>query len=69
MRGIDKFDPKRNKFSHFYHNPNDPYSLPHDKTQDVFEDRNGNLWIGGAHGLVRYDRQNERFINYLMRRI
>ncbi len=52
-------------FKHYPHIPNDPTTPPSGKVQAVYEDYDGNIWLGTAHGLARYDRLNDHFIHYL----
>ncbi len=62
--GMDKFDPTTNRFTHFWHKPNDPGSLSEDTVTAILEDHLGNLWIGTHAGLDRYDQKTGKFIHY-----
>lgn len=42
----------------------DPSTLISDFTHHCIEDKEGNIWIGTFEGIVRYDRENNRFIRY-----
>ncbi|MCI0698766.1 response regulator [candidate division KSB1 bacterium] len=53
--GINLYDPEREQFIRFVHDPNNPRSLSFDWVGVVFEDRAGTLWAttwyGGLHKL------------------
>ncbi|MEO1084664.1 MAG: two-component regulator propeller domain-containing protein, partial [Acidobacteriota bacterium] len=53
-------DPRRERFEHFGHDPDDPTSLPSDGVGAVFEDSAGDLWVGTFAGLARFDRGTGR---------
>ncbi len=36
--GLNKFDPLKNQFKHYKHNPNDPKSLSADRVFSIYED-------------------------------
>ncbi len=47
------------------HDPDDPQSISQNALRSVFEDSNGNLWIGTiGEGLNRFDHEKEIFIRY-----
>ena len=48
----------------FKYNPEDPFSLSDDKVYSIYRDRSGNLWIGTANGLDRFDESAGRFYHY-----
>ncbi len=65
--GLDKFDKRSETFTHYRHNPDDPDSISSDAVGLVYDDGNGNLWIGGwtaDNGLTLFNKQAERFVNY-----
>jgi ligand-binding sensor domain-containing protein len=46
-------------------NPHDPQSLNQNLTLSLFEDKDGDIWVGNVEGGVnRFDRGTEKFINY-----
>jgi ligand-binding sensor domain-containing protein len=61
--GLNRYD--GNKFVIYKNDPNDPHSLSSNTNYKLFEDREGNLWIGTINGLSLYDRKLDRFIVYL----
>ena len=42
----------------------DPHSLSDDWVNVVYEDQFGELWVGTADGLNKFDRETEQFIRY-----
>ena len=48
--GLLKYDPKRETFYHYVHNPNNPASLSNNIVLSIIEDRSGLLWIGTLAG-------------------
>ncbi len=51
-------------FKHFKHNSEDPYSISSNQILSFLEDTQGNLWIGTANGLNKYDYRSGRFTAY-----
>jgi hypothetical protein len=49
------------RVAHFENVPADPFSLPNNDVNTVFEDQSGNLWVGTAAGLAMYDARQKRF--------
>ena len=50
------------RFVLYRHDPTDPYSLPVDTVQALFEDRSGGIWVGTyGGGLGRHDRRSQQF--------
>jgi signal transduction histidine kinase/ligand-binding sensor domain-containing protein len=63
--GISRFDPWEKKIYQYRFNPNDATGISHYIIYDIYEDREGAVWIatyGG--GLNRYDRAKNNFIHY-----
>ncbi len=44
------------RFAHYNHDPSDPSTLSHNYVNSICEDNVGNIWIGTADGLNRWDR-------------
>ncbi|MEO6231500.1 MAG: two-component regulator propeller domain-containing protein [Ferruginibacter sp.] len=60
--GLDRFDGIR--FSIYRHKPGDSTSLQANEILSLYEDLDGNLWVGTSGGSVsRYDRKNDCFIH------
>ena len=47
--GLTRFDPRREAFTRYRHDPGDPASLSYDKILSLHQDGSGILWIG-THG-------------------
>ena len=63
-RGLDRFDPQTDAVTHYRHDPNNPDTISDNRVVQVYEDRNGDLWLGTLNGLNRMDRQSEQFVHY-----
>ncbi len=62
--GLDKFNRRKNIFTHYRADPNNPNSIQDNHLRALYEDRSGMMWIGTNTGLYQFDRKNERFICY-----
>jgi ligand-binding sensor domain-containing protein/two-component sensor histidine kinase len=59
--GLNRYDGY--KFNLYFNDPKDSTSLSDDGTNSLYEDKNGNLWIGTIYGNInRFDRRTETFI-------
>ncbi|MBN1782701.1 hypothetical protein JW948_16310 [bacterium] len=52
------------RFVRYMNDPEDPYSLPGNKINQLYSDRLGRLWISTKNGVCRYDFENDRFIRF-----
>lgn len=57
--GLNCYD--RDVLKTFFHEENNPYSLPSNDILFIVEDQQKNLWIGTREGLCLYDREEARF--------
>ncbi len=63
--GINKFNPLKNKFSHFREEVDKPKSLPDSRISSIFKSENNDLWIGTASGgLAILTPENEKERNF-----
>jgi PAS domain S-box-containing protein len=63
--GLIKIDPRRKSAVRYRHSAADPDSLSDDMLMSVFEDREGNIWVGTATtGLERFQRRPLPFKRY-----
>ena len=62
--GLVRYDPKEDSFTTYRHDPSDPTSLSHRVVYQVYEDRDGVLWVGTEGGLNRYDPESDSFVRY-----
>lgn len=61
--GLNKFDLKKETFTQYKHDPNNPQSLSIDRILSIYADKSGILWVGiYGGGLNRFDRERERFL-------
>jgi signal transduction histidine kinase/streptogramin lyase len=61
--GLCEFDPDAGKCTLYAYNPEDSLN-PQDMMGQVYEDREGTLWVGTEGGLLRFDRQGGTFTLY-----
>lgn len=62
--GLNRYDGQ--KFKIFVHEPTDSLSLPSSWIMSLFEDYNGELWIGTDNGLCRFNRLKESFDRFIV---
>jgi ligand-binding sensor domain-containing protein/signal transduction histidine kinase len=63
--GLSKFDPSKGKFYRYPFDPMDKNGLSHYMVYDIYEDREGTVWIAtNGGGLNKYDRVHNNFIHY-----
>ncbi len=60
--GLNKFDPKIEKFTRYIHNPDDTTSISSDEIFDVIQDKSGNIWVvaDNALNLVVNKKTNDK---------
>lgn len=58
--GLRVYDGKRDRFSYYSYDVNNPGSPPWDFANSLLEDRSGHLWLGTSRGLGRADRSQIR---------
>jgi len=60
--GLYRYD---GTFRRYAHEAGNPFSLPKNRVLALYEDKENVLWVSIVNGgLVRFDRQNERFTQY-----
>ncbi len=62
--GLDRYDPKTNRFRRFVHEDNDPNSLSDNTVYRIYEDHHGVIWVATANGLNQLDRETHTFRRY-----
>ena len=60
--GLNKYNGYRVKV--YKNRPGDPKSISQNLINAIYEDKGGNIWVGGA-ALSLYDRKSDSFINYM----
>ena len=64
--GLNRFDPKTESFTRYLHDPANPRSLVNNSIGAIFEDSDGNFWVGTAgDGLHKMDRDKGTFERYV----
>ena len=58
--GLNKFDGYR--FTPYLHQRDDTTSITDNEIASLFVDKDGELWVGCAKGLVRYDYERDAFL-------
>jgi signal transduction histidine kinase/ligand-binding sensor domain-containing protein/CheY-like chemotaxis protein len=64
--GVDLFDPLTGRFGHYRHS-SDKNSLCSNYINNIYEARNGDLWISTTEGLCRYEVNANRFTAFTTR--
>ena len=59
--GLDCFDPKTGRFSHFKYHPQDEAGLGSDNVRSLAEDRQGRIWVGTLQGISVLSADQKRF--------
>jgi len=63
--GLDKLDPRTERFTHYRYNPNDPNSISGDAIKSIGQDSHGYLWLGTVEdGLNKFDPATGTFTRY-----
>jgi ligand-binding sensor domain-containing protein len=64
--GVNKFDPRTERFTRYRHDPSNPNSLSSDWVESILRDSRGYLWFGtGDSGLDKFDPSTGTFTHYL----
>ena len=63
--GLNAFDPKTGRFTHFFHDPQNHSSLSNNAVTSITEDPQGRLWVGTRIGLNQLNPQRTAFTRYL----
>ena len=53
--GLNRYDPRSDRFSRYQHDANDPNSIQNDNIFNLVESPAGTLWIGTNNGLAKLD--------------
>ncbi len=63
--GLNRFDRKSGKFTRYLRDPNDPETIINNKVSALFEDSQGNFWVGTVgDGLHSLDRNSGKFTRH-----
>lgn len=61
---LSQFDQRTEQFKHYVQDPFNPNGLISRHVLDIYEDRDGMLWLAQFGGLSRFDPVTEQFTNY-----
>ena len=65
-RGLDRYDPAADRFTHFRSDPHNPRTIGSNSIWTVYEDSTGTLWIGtNGGGLNRFEAGSQTFKRYV----
>lgn len=62
--GLNVYNREENTFKVYKNNSSDKVSLPSNHVRTLFEDSNGNLWVGTEGGLSLFKEKTNSFITY-----
>jgi len=60
-KGLRIYNKKTNKYESYIHDSYNLKSLSHNVVRDVYEDLQGNLWVGTYNKLNKFDRKTKQF--------
>lgn len=62
--GLNKYDPKTERFTRYLYDENDRLSISDNKILSLWFDKTGYLWVGTQEGLNKYDFESQTFTHY-----
>lgn len=62
--GVNILDSKKYKFELYRHMLNDSNSMINSNSRTIYEDHNGDIWVGTRDGLEHFDRQTKSFQHF-----
>ncbi len=62
--GLNKADQSPSRFTHYFHDPDDPGSLSDPIVYSITDDATGRIWLGTYGGVNVFDRDRETFRAY-----
>jgi ligand-binding sensor domain-containing protein len=63
--GVYKWNPQDRSLVHYIHEDRNTLSLCDNNISDIIKDNHGNIWIGTANGISKYESSKGQFVNYL----
>ena len=63
--GLYKLEPRTGDLTSFRHNPNDLFSLSHNRVRSLYISPQGELWVGTREGINLYDPKDNKFFRYV----
>ncbi len=62
--GLNKFERKKDTFTRYEKNIDQPHSLRSNIVYSLYEDRSGAFWVGTQNGLHEFDQDKQKFTHY-----
>ena len=62
--GLNVYDKFNHTFTQYLHQSDDPGSISHNQIQDIFQDSNGEIWLGTKYGVNKFDIDRQIFEFY-----
>jgi len=62
--GLNRFDKKSGKWTHYLHDPNNKNSISDNKVNAIIEGKEQTLWVGTEGGLSAFDRKSSIWTHY-----
>jgi ligand-binding sensor domain-containing protein len=62
--GLSVYDPQKNIFTNYQHDPQDQDSIANNRIEAIVEDEFGGVWIGTNNGLDLLPRNQNKFIHF-----
>jgi len=62
--GLFQYNSSTDVFTQYAQDPDDPYSISHNKVFSLYDDKSARLWIGTDEGINLYNREKNEFISY-----
>ena len=59
-----RLDAAHKEFTRYTNNPANPFSLPNNVVWEIFQDLEGEIWLGTEGGVARFPQKPPAFINY-----
>jgi signal transduction histidine kinase/CheY-like chemotaxis protein/ligand-binding sensor domain-containing protein len=63
--GINRYNRKTERFTHFQNDPKNPKSIPGNFISNIITDSEGILWLASENGLITLDPSSNKFTQYL----
>ncbi|WP_103072120.1 sensor histidine kinase [Aquimarina sediminis] len=64
--GLNRYNPKTNKYKHYKHDKNDITTISHNWVRAIYEDRSNTMWIGTwGGGLNKFNKDTGVFKRYI----
>ena len=65
LNGFFLYDKKRQQFNHYVRNKQNPHTLSHNSVRDIYEDKNGGIWLATYRGGINYFHPSNQLFQLL----